>query len=237
MNIQKLIKLNAIIFATLLFLSSCNKDYLIDSGKHESAYPGTIWKYLNDKPQYFDSLSRVVVLAGMENVLDKEEVTFFAPSSSCVYKSVKALNRYLYLRGRDTVKNLSQIKPAVWKEMLSLYIIKGKYLLKDVPQLDTTLLGSYAGQGYISYGNQPMNLGVIYNDAGGVKYSGYRQLFYSYINDFSNAAGSMLNVPVSSSDIQPTNGAVHVLKYQNHVFGFRTNDFIIKAIAQGIDKN
>ncbi|ARS38615.1 hypothetical protein CA265_02520 [Sphingobacteriaceae bacterium GW460-11-11-14-LB5] len=219
----------------IVAVSSCkNNNYYIDSGVGKAQYEGTILTYLADKPAYFDTLSRVITLAGMQDVFSRDTITFFAPPSSCIYKAVKNLNKYLYGRGQDTVKQLNQIDPKVWKDMLSLYIVKGKYLLKDIPQLDTTQLSTFGGQGYISNGGRPMNIGVLYNDVNGVKYAGYRQLYYSYITDFTNKIGSMVNVPVASSDIQPYNGVVHVLVYQRHVFGFQTNNFILQAIAAGI---
>jgi hypothetical protein len=219
----------------ILAINACKKgNYYIDTGVHQAKYDGSILKYLSDKPIYFDTLSKVINIAGMQDVFQNDTITFFAPPQSCIYKAVKGLNLYLYNRGQDTVKQLEQVDPKVWKDMLSLYIIKGKYLLKDIPQLDTTQLNAYGGQGYVSYGGRPMNIGVIYNDAGGVKYAGYRQLYYSYINDFTSQMGSMINVPVASSDIQPYNGVVHVLQYQNHIFGFKSNNFILEAIAVGI---
>lgn len=224
-----------LMFAVFFLLYACTDDsYLIDTGLHNAKYNGTILEYLKSKPVDFDSLTKIIKLGDMEEVFDKEEVTFFAPSNPSINSTIRKLNEYLYARGRDTVKNLNQIDSKLWKEMLSMYIIKDKYLLKDIPQLDTTQLDAYRGQGFISYLGKPMNVGVVYFDAGGVKYAGYRQLYYSYINDFNNTPGSMLNVPVASSDIQPNNGVVHVLQFKNHDFSFKSTDFIFKAITEGI---
>jgi hypothetical protein len=71
---------------------------------------------------------------------------------------------------------LDQIKPEVWRNTLSQYIFEGKNLLKDYPQRDTVSYVAYPGQNYTSYGGRIMNIGVIFNNAGGVQYAGYRQL-------------------------------------------------------------
>lgn len=226
--------LTSIIVSCILIYACSDDSYLKDTGIHDANYNGSVLEYLKSKPVHFDSLTKIINLGGMDDVFESEEITFFAPSNPSINKSVKKLNNYLYNRGRDTVKNLKQIDPKVWKEMLSLYVINEKYLLKDIPQLDTTQLAAFGGQGFITYGGKPMNVGVVYFDAGGVKYAGYRQLYYSFINDFNNNPGSMLNVPVASSDIQPNNGAVHVLEYRNHDFGFKDSDFISKVLAEGI---
>jgi len=224
----------AVLLGCLIYSCSDNS-YLIDTGLHDTNYQGTVWDYLKEKKIDFDSLTKIIQLAGMQEVFEQDTITFFAPSNPSINSSVSDLNDYLYRRGQDTVKDLDQINPAVWKELLSLYIIKDEYVLKDIPQLDTTQLDVFGGQTFLSYGGVPMNVGVVYFDAGGVKYAGYRQLYYSYINDFSNEVGSLINVPVASSDIQPYNGAVHVLRYHNHEFGFISSDFINKVMAEGIE--
>ena len=67
-----------------------------------------------------------------------------------------------------------------------------------------------------------MNMGVVYYDANNVKYAGARQIIYSYVYDFT--IGDMKNAYVATSDIQPTNGVVHVLRLTdmhlvlNHIF-------------------
>ena len=225
----------ALLLAVILgVLASCKKQYFFDTGIHKAEYNGSILSYLKANPTYFDTTVRIINLAGMNDVLDKENVTFFAPTSSSIYKSIKRLNVFLRQSGKDTVSQLQQIKPSVWKETLSLYVFKGTYRLKDYPQLDTLSILAYPGQGYTSYGDRTMNIGVAYNDAGGVKYAGYRQLILSYIPDLSNPQTSLINIPVASSDIAPTNGIIHVLQQDRHYFGFSTEQFINTAVSNGI---
>lgn len=242
------LKITLVIIIAFSVFTSCKRDdYFQDTGTINPNFNGTILTYLKSKPVYFDTLTRVIQIAGMNDVFDKESITFFAPTSSSIYKSIKALNKNLKTNGRDTVSKLEQIKPETWKETLSMYIFKGVYRLKDYPQLDTIAINAFPGQGYTSYGGRTMNIGVIFNDAvtgsTSVKYAGYRQLYLSYIPDFSNPKANLLNFPVASSDIAPTNGIVHVLAQSafsganivsKHNFGFNTQTFINKVIADGI---
>lgn len=226
-----------VICLLVVLLSACSKDkYFYDTGVHKAKFDGSILQYLRSKPMYFDTLVKVINVAGMNDVFEKENITFFAPPSSSIYKTVKRLNNYLRTNGQDTVAQLEQVKPEVWREMLSLYIFKGTSRLKDYPQLDTTAIVAFPGQGYTSYGEngRTMNIGVFYQDAGGVKYAGYRQLILSFIPDFSKPKEMLVNIPVASSDIAPDNGIVHVLQYQNHNFGFDTERFILTAASNGI---
>lgn len=244
----------------VFMLSACNKDkYFYDTGVHKAEFNGSVLDYLKSKPMYFDTLVNIINLAGMNDVYAKENITFFAPPNSLIGKSVKALNTYLKVNGRDTVSQLGQVKPEVWREMLALYTFKGRYRLKDYPQLDLMSILAFPGQGYTGYGNleesqnRTMNIGVVHNDAAGVKYAGYRQLVLSYIPDFSKPLElTQLNsAQVASSDIAPTNGIIHVLTMMNswpvpnadgtvtvfrypQYFGFDPGSFVLLAISNGI---
>lgn len=237
-DMLKIIKTSAAILSVMCcILMSCSKDsYFVDTGVHNAKYNGTILQYLKAKPVLFDSLVMAIDAAGMNEVFEKENITFFAPANSCIHKAVKWLNEDLRSEGRDTVSKLTQIKPEVWKEVFSKYIFKGSYVLKDIPQIDTLDLAAFRGQGYASYGGRSMNIGVFYNDANGIKYVGYRQLVLSFIPDFSNPKIGLIHTPIATSDIQPTNGVIHVLRYQGHSLDFESKRFITSAKSAGISK-
>lgn len=229
----------------VIFVSSCNKKDYLDSGIHDPIYNGTTMQFLESRPELFDSLIRIIKIADLEQVINKPEMTFFAPANVTINKSIYQLNRQLYLLGQDTVKDLSQVDPKVWKKFLSRYILDGKYLLKDFPQLDTLNLDIYPGQGYTSYAEEPVNIGVLYNDvvsknSAGVeqviKYAGYRQLYISYVYNFSNesTATNFINAPVATSDLQTSTGVLHVLNFSKHNFGFNAYEFSSTAYSTGI---
>lgn len=224
----------------IVIFSSCQKYYL-DSGTHDPLYDGTVIEYIKERKDIFDSLYKIIQLSGLESTLDRDGVTFFAPGDASIRKTIWGLNSYLHLLGRDTVYTLDQVDPEVWKEYLSMYIFNNTYLLKDIPQLDTNNMHIYPGQGFLSIGNQNMNIGVLYNDVESddqvVNYAGYRQLYLSYIVDVSNieGVGGMVNAPVATSDIQTNNGVIHALEYRRHSFGFVTDNFINSAYSKGIN--
>lgn len=227
----------ACLFA-FLFLVGCKKDdYFDNTGVHTPNFEGTIMDYLKSKPTYFDSITKIIHLAGMDDVFSKEEITFFSPADSCVKLTIEALNRTLATQGTKQVFRLEQIKPSVWREQLSRYIFKGRKSMNDYPQIDAGNLSAYPGQIYASYDGLIMNVGVSYGDAGGVRYAGYRQLRLAYIpspsapRDFN----SWYSVTIASVNIAPTNGYVHALKYPGHYFGFEPQQFIESAISKGID--
>jgi len=213
-------------------VSSCKKDgYYKDGGTVNPKFNGTILQYLQSNPK-FDTIAQIVKLAGMEDVFSKEDITFFAPTDEVIRRSIglvnsnlpyvqNGLNQALFQLNKDTIKTLDEIPQAIWRKYLTRYIMKGKYLLKDFPQLDFDLRPQYPGGYYYGYNGTDLDaIGVVYNDVINssnnttttIKYAGYRQLCIASVTDPSNPSNFYGgSAPVASSDIQPTNGVVHVL--------------------------
>lgn len=218
---------------SIFSFSSCTKEYYEDGGIHNAKYDGTIIQFLKSRPELFDTLVKVVNLTKYASLLDapNSNITFFAAPNQSIAKSITTLNRQLFLRGQDTVLDVRQIPATVWEKYLGQYIFQEKFLLKDYPQIDTANLLVYPGQGYISIGGEPINIGTFYNDVKSknsagveqiIKYAGYRQVLINFNN------------PVATSDLQPTNGVVHVLNFSKHTFGFSSYDFTSSVINSGI---
>ncbi|MDI3322718.1 fasciclin domain-containing protein [Pinibacter soli] len=236
MRISKII---GIVTLGCLLLTACKKnDYYVDSGTSNPKFNGTVMDYLQSKTGVFDTTVQVIKLAGMEKVFSTDTITFFAPNNICIRNLVTNYNFYLSSLGRDTVKKLSDIDPSVWKNLMSLYVFKGARKLTDFHQLDLDVINSFSGGMYVSYNGRPMNIGVRYNDEGSIKYAGYRSLYISYILDLTRPTylvgttwtsnGTWIMARVTSSDIQPTNGVVHVIAFSNppHSLGFDFNYFL-----------
>lgn len=225
------------LFITGFLVSGCQKsDYFINTGKQNAEFSGTVFEYLKSKPG-FDSITKIISLAGLTDVFNKENITFFAPADSCVKLTLNSLNQVLVRSGKQEVTRLEQIKPEVWKRQICRYMFKSVKSMNDFPQLDPSNLSAYPGQIYASYQGDLMNVGVIYNSAGGVMYAGYRQLILSYIPSISAPRdyNSWFSVTVASVNVKPTNGYVHVLKYPNHFFGFEPGQFVEDVIDKGIN--
>ena len=151
-NIKLWKKIVGCCLLAVLMYNCADDSYLIDGGKANPYYNGNMMQYLESRPDYFKDLVEVIRLSGMEDVFENEEITFFAPTDWSIRGSFNYLNRVWYRMGHDSIKSFNQIKPEVWREMLSMYIVKDKYLLKDIPQIDTTAIAAYPGQAFLSYG-------------------------------------------------------------------------------------
>jgi hypothetical protein len=205
-------------------VSSCSKDkYYQDGGVTNPKFNGTILQYLQSNPTKFDTIVQIIKIAGMEDAFTKENITFFAPTDEVVRRTIGQvnssvellrgrLNDQLYNKNKDTIRKLTDIPPAIWKKYLMRYMFKGTFLLKDYPQLDFSLRPLYPGGYYYGYNGDLANIGVVFNTANTVRYAGYRQLCIASITDQSNPSAFWFkSAPVATSDVQPTNGVVHVL--------------------------
>lgn len=233
----------------LIGILSCKKNaYFHDSGTHEADYDGSVFEYLqNHKYHQFDSLCKVIQLAGLEDVFHNESITFFAPADTTIKRTIQVINRNFYNRGKDTITSLHQLSSKFWKKQLSYYLFKGERRLKDYPQIDPGLIQTFPGQFYDSYQGKKMLIGVIFNSAGGVQYAGYRQIIINYFSGVLPPTGvlSYANL-IATSDIHPKNGIIHALQYSNlntstgyglrsnMIFGFSEFDVIADAEQIGI---
>ncbi len=219
-------------------LSACSKnDYFNDTGKAEPNFNGTIMQYLQSKPEYFDSLVKIINIAGYADVLNRENITFFAPADSSIKLSLRLANEMRDSYGKPRISSVAQIDPAIWRKYLSRYIFDFSSALNDFPQIDFGAITSYPGRMYKAHSGEFLNIGVIYDDlentnsANGttvtIKYAGYRHLAISYLNSpFSpTEVGTWTRADISTANIKPKNGFVHIIKYSNHRFGFSEQQF------------
>jgi len=245
---KNLIKLGVIMMAFSMMLFSCTKEDYLDTGVHNPKFNGTTWQYLETRPDLFDTLMVALKAAKLDEVIKNEEVTFFAPSDQTILKTVWSLNQFLFRTGQDSITKLEQVRPEVWRKFLSNYIIKGKYLAKDFTQIDTLNLAAFPGGVFKSYDGEDMNIGVLYNDVRTssntgtqvIKYAGYRQLYLNLPytiavpEEFQDYFIPFITAPVATSDIQCTNGVLHVLQFSKHEFSFESSLFVDEAWTRGI---
>ncbi|HWV73506.1 MAG TPA: hypothetical protein VN040_17415 [Pseudosphingobacterium sp.] len=234
-KIEGMIRLVYSLLMGVLLLCACQKDdYYIDGGKANPYYDGDILQYIESKPMDFDTVAQVIKLAGMEAFFRNEEFTFFAPRDLDIKNMIGNMNipgsanYLLFMGGKDTIQALTDVDSTIWRRYLMRHIFKGKNLLADYPQIDFEVRSIFPGQNFYNYDETTvLNIGVVYNDAGGIKYNGYRQLAISYIPDVSRPNDDWLTRRVASSDIQPKNGVIHALAAQGD-FGFSRTDVTLE---------
>ncbi len=223
----KLLPIVGILLLGAILLNACKKDYYIDTGLADPHYKGTIYDYLANNPLLLDTIAYIIERAGLKETLQKDSVTFFSPTDDAIRRAMDDLNEYRYFSLEDSVF-LKDIDPAVWKRFLSMYIMDGRHLAKDFARVDPNNVFAYPGINYVMQSGYIFNIGLIYENYNGVEAVGARLL---RITDISFDPMTFKNNPseiVATSDIQPTNGVLHVLSTR-HTFGFRGNAFLQMA--------
>jgi len=206
-----------------MIFNACKKDYYVDGGLAEAKYDGSIYDYLSSKPYLFDSVVQIIDLAGLKDVLSSDTVTFFCPTDQAIGDAMDALNDYRYGVVEDSV-HIEDVSAEVWKKFLSMYILKGKYTAATFPRVDPDNIFSYPGINYVMLNGYVLNIGLIYNDYGGAEAVGARILNVTDITYNPSNYKEDPRIQVMTSDIQPNNGVLHVLR-NKHVFGFRGGEF------------
>ncbi|PSL44385.1 fasciclin domain-containing protein [Chitinophaga niastensis] len=206
-----------LVVVLMVLTLSCKKDnYYKDSGKQVGVYDIGAYDFLKARPLFFDTLINIIDSAGLQDVLQKETVTFFAPTNHAIKKTMDVLNSARYMQNKDSVY-IRDIPGDIWKRFLSHYIFRGRYMLKDIARRDKLQLPVFPGQNMESYNGYIMNLGVQFSDYSKTKDVGPRTVVITAIGDLANPAG-ITNL-VATSDLQCKNEVVHVLD-DDHFFGF-----------------
>lgn len=232
----KLYGVSILCFLAITASIGCKKEYFINSGLHNAKFDGTALQYLESRPFLFDTLVKVIKLAGVEEYFTDSTITFFAPADSSINRTYQYINQQLKLNGSDTLTSLEQIKPDFWRSTLMMYMFSGARGLEEFQQLDVNNRTAFPGEYVRSMGGRVMNVGVVFNDASGLTYQGYRQLNLAYIPNQSSPQQGWRMSRIATSNIRPKNGYVHVLVYTSHYFGFDPDQAYLNANYLGFNR-
>jgi uncharacterized surface protein with fasciclin (FAS1) repeats len=214
-----------LLFGILLTVAatSCKKEYFNGGSLQNGVFNMSAYEFLKTKPFYFDTLVTVIDKSGLKEAFEKEDITFFAPTDHSIKLSMDLLNSSRYLASKDSIF-IKDIPQSIWRKYLSQYLVKDKYLLKDITRYDPVQANVYPGQYMTSYDGYIMNLGVQFSDYKGTRDVGPRKVVLRNIGDIGNPLN--FGATVATSDLQTNNGVIHVIN-DAHTFGFDPFLFII----------
>lgn len=225
---KKILQWPLLLLCIVLLTQACKKDYYKDGGTANPYYDGTIYDYLTEKTMYFDTIRAIVDLAGLKDMMTKEEITFFSPTDNVIKVAMNRINGSRFADGKDSVK-IADIGAEVWRKFLGMYIMKGKHLAGSFPRVSYNNINAFPGINYVMLDNYILNIGLEYTNYNGVEAVGPRILVVTDVTYDPRNFRNNPRVQVVSSDIQPKNGVVHALSI-THQFGFRSDDFNRTAI-------
>jgi len=205
----------AITFVTAVFISGCSKDYYADGGTLNPDETMTLgvstMDYLKSHPEMFDTLTTLINMTGLEAAVNASGSTFLAPKNYSIHN-------YFNLKYPDPEKRPKSFSEITEEEMenitaiLKNYIIPGKQIVRD--ELATTY--SYD----TTYGGTRARFNIIRNDYLGNVNMGAKYIIFSLNKGTSGGPEQYQSVQVETADLHATNGIVHVLAADSHIFGF-----------------
>lgn len=208
----KLIK--AIVFISALFVVGCKDKYFSDDLQPvgQSGELGvTTMQYLQNNPSTFDTLARLIKLTGLESAVNEKGSTFMAPRDYSIHNYFKLL----YPDPANmpaTLDALPQMEKDRIAEIIKDYIIPKQEIVSS--GLATTY--SYV----VTAGGKKARFNVVTTD-----YLGNVNMGAKYVNFSLNTAPpgdkeQYESVPVATANLRSTNGVLHVLASDAHIFGF-----------------
>ncbi len=204
----------AILLATVFFTCGCNDDYFTDggvSGDQTGILNLSTMKYLESQPAKFDTLVTLIKWCGLEAEVNKSGNTFLAPQNYSIHNYFKLL--YPDESKWPPLSQLSDAEKVDITRILKNYIIPNKEIerngLSPAYSYTTTLGGKKARFNLIRedyLGN--VNMGAAY------------VVFALDLSPAGSTTEFFLPVTVVTSGLRSTNGIVHVLDSDTHIFGF-----------------
>lgn len=190
--------------AGILIISACGNDYYHDTGLANGNHDCTIWEYLQNDPEHWDSVRIMIEQAGIKDLFDGtnpqyQQITFFGPTN---YSVIAFLLKYKDEEGKQVYHSLKEVPKDICRQMVLSHVIPER-LTKD--EFDYEVKGTDTG-------------GTIIQTLTGIDLRVYRiKTPYNGIPDIGpermaiHALQKGYKVDISSADIKMTNGVVHSL--------------------------
>lgn len=212
MNMKSKILIAIVALATTL--AACSNDYYSDGGivnENIGLLNVSTMEYLRVNKASFDTLVALIELTGMESAINSNGNTFMAPQDYSISNYFE-----LAFSSLDTPPaSLSEIPQNILDDINTII---GNYLIPNEKIMREDLSSSYKFS--TTYTGQKARYNLLQSDYLGNVNQGAEYINYSL--NMSEDAGSneYLSVFVVTSNLESTNGIIHVLNADSHIFGF-----------------
>ncbi|MGV8880320.1 MAG: fasciclin domain-containing protein [Sphingobacteriaceae bacterium] len=207
--------IRAIAFIIVLITVGCKDSYFADGGNQPADQTGNLgvstMDYLKSHGEYFDTLSRLIKITGLEAAVNAKGNTFLAPRDYSIGNYFKLI--YPDPEKRPvTLEALPQEEKDKIAGYLKDYIIPNKEIVRS--KLATTY--SYE----TTYGGKKARFNIVTDDYLGNVNMGAKFIVFSLNLSLPGEKEIYQSVQVAAADLHSTNGVVHVLNADTHIFGF-----------------
>jgi uncharacterized surface protein with fasciclin (FAS1) repeats len=205
----------AISMIAILFSSGCSDEYFKDGGvpiDPSGVLNVSTMQYLESQPARFDTLVMLIKLTGLEGEVNKSGNTFLAPQNYSIHNYLKLL--YPERSKWPAIAQLPEENKQEIAEILSNYIIPNKQIERN------GLSPAYSFA--TTSGNRKARFNLVREDyLGNVNLGAAYVMFALDISMSDSPVEQYQSVQVVATDLRSTNGIVHVLDSNTHIFGFK----------------
>jgi hypothetical protein len=205
----------AIALVSMVFISGCSKDYFADGGTldpDETTNLGmSTMDYLKSRPEVFDTLTALITLTGLEAAVNASGSTFLAPKNYSIHNFFNLV----YPDPEKRPKTFGEITDEELEgiaKILKDYIIPGKQIVRS--ELSTAY--SYD----TTYSGTKARFNIVQDDYLGNVNMGAKYIIFALDLGTPGVFEFYRSVQVETADLRSTNGVVHVLAADSHIFGF-----------------
>jgi hypothetical protein len=209
------ISIIAVLLATTLFIGGCSDAYFTEGGlpvDQTGELNVTTMQYLESQPARFDTLVILIKVAGLEAEVNKAGNTFFAPQNYSIHNYFKLL--YPEKEKWPALNNLSDEEKAEITQTLKNYIIPDK----KIERSGLSPAYSFA----TTSGGKKSRFNLIREDyLDNVNMGAAFVVFALDVSPDGSPVERYQPVQVVVSGLRSTNGIVHILDSNSHIFGFK----------------
>lgn len=190
---------------------SCTTDYnMNDTGLANGKFDGTMYEYFHSDSYNWDSLLIMIDRAGLQDLFNGrvegyEQITFWGPTNH-------SIRRWMLEGGVGGPDRLEDLTPEECRKYVMAHVVKGKYMLNDIPR-GTIDMGSVYG-GMTMCGGDNDNQMWVYTEQ--MPYNGVINVGAVVIN--IRSMRTLTDIDIASCNIEPTTGVVHSL-HPNYTLG------------------
>jgi uncharacterized surface protein with fasciclin (FAS1) repeats len=204
-----------IVMMVIFFCSGCSDEYFTDGGVLPIEEAGVLnvstMQYLESKPAQFDTLVKLIKLTGLEGEINKSGNTFLAPQDYSIHNYFLLL--YPDKSQWPALSSLSVEEKEAIAQILSNYIIPNQQIERN------SLSPAYSFA--TTSGNRKARFNLVREDyLGNVNMGAAYIMFALDISPEGSLVERYQTVRVVTTDLRSTNGIVHVLDSNTHIFGF-----------------
>lgn len=197
-----------------VWLTGCSDDYYTDGGILDNEIGKlntTTMGYLESKPAQFDTLTKLIHICGLVNDVNKQGNTFFVPQDYSIHNYFELI----FPEGKwPQLSELTEEEIEEITQILKNYIIPNEEVVRE--KLSPTY--SFG----TTLGSKKARYNLVREDYLGNVNMGASWIMYSLDTSTEEQPRERFqSARVVTSGLRSTNGIVHVLVADSHIFGFK----------------